>query len=130
MQMDEFCKRILIIDEEGFSRVCSAILEFEGFQVESLEKIGNISEKLTNDQYGLAIASVPYGDYVIEEIWKRNIPLIILCDQINKDVMNMLEYVDKSYCMIKPINYIKFRTLVRNIMNDNMKYSGGYKIVY
>ncbi|GAB4390640.1 MAG: hypothetical protein Kow0025_24060 [Thermodesulfovibrionales bacterium] len=120
-------KKILIIDETGFARVCSALLEFEGFGAETACQ--GLSGGLDGD-YGLVITSYPYGSFLFNEIEKRKIPVIILSDQINRDLINVLEGFCSSFCMIKPLDYQKFRSLVRQVMGGETVFQQkGYNIV-
>jgi len=121
-------KRILIVDEVGFSRICSAILEFEGYRAEMISEVDDLSSGLMNDEFGLIVTSYPFGDFLFEEIKRRNIPSIILSDHINRNLINMLECLSNSYCMIKPLDYQKFRILVKEILDGNLTIQGGYNI--
>ncbi len=122
-------KIILIIDEDVFSRICSAILEFEGYKVETFTNGDSFVEKINNKGFGLVITSYPYGSFFFEELKIRNIPTIILCDYINTKLINILEGFNNSYCMIKPLNYQKLKRLVRQHMNGELTAQKGYKIV-
>jgi DNA-binding NtrC family response regulator len=122
-------KRILIIDEKGFSRVCSAILELEGYKAETVTDPGNLPSRLNSREFGLIITSYPYGASLSEEIKDRNIPVIILSDHIGTDLIDTLKDFGNSYCMIKPLDYGKFKFLVRQLMSDDINVQGGYNIV-
>lgn len=122
-------EKILIIDETGFSRICSAILEFEGYNTETVTDFENHPAGFNNGHFRLIITSYPYGSYFLDEIRSKNIPTIILSDNINGDLINILEGMDNSYCMIKPLDYQKFRYLVRQVMNGDLSVHGGYNIV-
>ena len=123
-------KKILIIDEAGFSRICSAILEFEGYGIEAMSDSDGFHRRLDNDEYGLIITSYPYGTFLFEEIKRRNISTIILSDHINGELINILEGFNNSYCMIKPLDYQKFRSLVKQVMSGDLSnIHGGYNIV-
>ncbi len=123
-------KSILIIDEVGFSRICSAILESEGYRVESVTDRDNLASKLNNEETVLIITSCyPYGVLFSEDIKKRNIPVIILSDLINKELINILEKFNSSYCMVKPLDYQEFKRLVRKIVNGDINNHGEYNIV-
>jgi DNA-binding NtrC family response regulator len=124
-------KGILIIDEEGFSRVCSAILEKEGYSTETVTGIHELTSRMNYDDFGLIIASYPYGALLFEAIQKRKIPTLILSDHIGKDLITTLEGFDNSYsyCMIKPLDYTKFKTLVKQLMSSDSNMSGEYNIV-
>jgi hypothetical protein len=120
-------KRILIIDEGGFSRVCSALLEFEGYGADAVSTMENLNNGL--DEFGLIITSYPYGAFLFSELEKRKIPVIILSDHINRELINVLEGFNNSYCMIKPLDYHKFRSLVRQVMGGEQEALRGYNIV-
>lgn len=121
--------KILIIDEAGFSRICSAILESEGHRAETISNIDNLASSLNNNEFRLIITSYPYGSFLFEEIKKRDIPTIILSDHISSGLINILKSFGNSYCMIKPLDYGKFRCLVKQVMNNDLNFQGGYNIV-
>jgi DNA-binding response OmpR family regulator len=121
--------RILIIDEASFSRVCSAILANEGFSAESIPHDETLSASLRLHTYGLVITSYPYGSFLFDEIRRMSLPVIVLTDHISRDLISMLEGFDKSYCMVKPLDYRKFKGLVTQLMNGEYTYQGGYCIV-
>ena len=110
-------KKILIIDENRFSRICSAILEGEGFDTEIFENCENQSVKFDNKEFVLVITSYPFGHFLFEKIKKMNLPTIILTDHINRAFINLLEGFNNSYCMVKPLDYHEFRSLVKQIAN-------------
>ena len=112
-------KKILIYDEAGFSRICSAILEQEGYGTNAVPDAHQFDLVLNADDFGLVITSYPYGKLLLEKLKKTGIPAIILSDHMNKDLMTTLEGLGKtlSHCMIKPLDYNKFRLLVNQTMS-------------
>lgn len=123
-------KRILIIDDAGFSRVCSAILESEGYGTDIVtEKADILAGMLDREEFGLIITSYPYGGVLFKELKKRKIPTMILATHIDWDLINVLESFRETYCMIKPLNYQKFTTVVRQMMSGDFNIKGGYNIV-
>ncbi|HUL01178.1 MAG TPA: DNA-binding response regulator [Nitrospirota bacterium] len=112
-------KKILIIDEAGFSRICSAILEKEGYRTNAISDLQNIDTTLNYIDFGLVIISYPFGADFLAELKKINIPIIILSDRLNRDLAMALDNFDKSfsYCMIKPLDYTKFRNLINQVMS-------------
>ncbi len=125
-------KKILIIDEEGFCRICSALLEAAGYGIETLPHPMTNSEKLSSrlDQnIGLIITSFLHDDYLMKEIKKRRVPSLILSTNIDKKLMRILDSLHSSYCMIKPIDYDKFRSLVQIVMSGNLEAQKGFSIV-
>jgi DNA-binding NtrC family response regulator len=122
-------KKILIIDEHRFSIVCSAILENGGYKAETITNIDNLPAGLNLDDFGLIITSYPFGFYFLKEIKKEQVPKIIFSDQINDSLIRALHCIDNSYCMIKPLDYGKFKSLVKEVMSGNLAMTGGYSIV-
>jgi DNA-binding NtrC family response regulator len=127
--MSLFEKKILIVDEVAFSRVCSAILELEGYRAATITSVDNLEARLDGEEFGLIITSYPYGAFFFKEIGKRRIPIIILSDHINRDLVDVLEGFNHYYCMIKPLDYLKFRSLVKQVMDGEQAMNGGYNIV-
>jgi len=117
--MKNFKKRILIVDEAAFSRICSAILENEGYGTSTIHDVQQCDSVLDYHNIGLAITSYPYGASFLDKLREKKIPTIVLSDQMSKELMTTLDNFDKdlSYCMIKPLDYFKFRTLVNQTMH-------------
>jgi DNA-binding NtrC family response regulator len=122
-------KKILIIDERRFSRICSAILENEGFETEIFKDADGLLPKFDNKEFGLIITSYPFGYFLFGDIKKMNLPTIILTDHINRAVINLLEGFNNSYCMVKPLDYKEFRSLVKQIVNSDLSDTNGFNIL-
>ncbi|MEW6571210.1 MAG: DNA-binding response regulator [Nitrospirota bacterium] len=123
-------KKILIIDEKVFSKICSAILEMEGLLTEILEESEhNLGIKCKIEEFGLIIMSFPFTHKILKEIKEINLPTIVLTDQINKDLINLLESLTNSYCMIKPIDYEKFKFLAKKLVTSGLPCVKGYNLV-
>ncbi len=125
-------KKIFIIDEAGFSRICSAILEIIGYGTDTVSHLNDMNDlptKLNNDNVDLIVTSYPYGAFLFDEIKKRNIPTIILSDNIDGKLISILDDFNNSYCMIKPLDYDKFKVLVKQVISGEVTAQGGYSIV-
>jgi DNA-binding NtrC family response regulator len=122
-------KRILMIDEQAFYRICSAILEDEGYLTELFTSVNNLPVKLNRNEFGLIVISYPFGAFLLDEIRKWNITTIVFTANIDGSLISLLSGFENSYCMIKPLDYGKFRSLVRDVMSDNFLYRKGYTIV-
>jgi len=126
-------KKILIIDESGFCRVCSALLKVVGFGMATctytMRGSKNPLPSLDHDKIGLIITSYPYSLFVLQEIRRSRIPFIILSDNIDSKLISMLKGLTNSYCMIKPIDFQKLRELVTDIMNGHSSAKKGFSIV-
>ena len=81
--------------------------------------------------FGLIITSHPHSFLYHEAVKETGIPTIILSDRIDKELIDILEGFDKfpSYCMIKPIDYEKFKTLIKRLLSNEINEPGGYNIV-
>jgi len=122
-------KKILIIDENRFSRICSAILENEGFETETFKNAEGLLLKFDHKEFGLIITSYPFGYFLFDNIKKMNLPTIILTDHINRAFINLLEGFNNSYCMVKPLDYQEFRSLVKQIVNSDLSDTNGFNIL-
>ena len=121
------CEKILIIDDAGFARVCLAILENEGYNVDTIPY--KTATKPNLEACTLVITSYLHELSFLEEIKNLALPVIFLTDQISRELLALLEDVEKSFCMIKPLDYKKFILLVRKLMNGEFSSHGGYNIV-
>jgi hypothetical protein len=122
--------RILLIDEAGFLRVCSSILETEGFITETITAAeDNWATKFNLHEFALVISSYPYGKFIFEEIRNLAVPIIVLSDHIGEDIIDMLEGFRKSFCMVKPLDYTKFKLLVKQLINGDHSTYASYNIV-
>ena len=122
-------KKIVIIDEHRFSRVCSALLDGIGYGAETYPAVNALPSNFDTDDFGLIVLSYPYGDALIDEVKKKKIPTIILSDNLDGKLISILSDFDNSYCMIKPLDYEKFRLLVKQVMTGELGKERGYDVV-
>lgn len=122
-------KKILIIDESIFSRICSSLLELEGYKATIFKNVEHLPKKLDYKKFKLIITSYPFGYTLLEEIKIMNLPTIILTDHVNREIMNLLKNLSQTFCMIKPLDYQKFKYLVREIVNHGASAIKGYNIL-
>ena len=116
-------KQILIADEEGFGRICAALLEQEGYGTDVVSDVHRLQAIENCGDFDLVITSYPYGKAFIERLIDTGVPVIILSDRMSRELMSMFGHFDQtqSHCMIKPVDYRSFRALV----NRTMGRSGG-----
>lgn len=115
-------KKILIADERGFSRICAAILQKEGFDTIVINDFNQITKERAGSDCGLIITSYPFAEEVLQNIREMNIPTILLSDRLNGYLTRIMENFGTAffYCMIKPVDYVKFRALVKRIMRPEV----------
>lgn len=124
-------KKILIFDEAGFSRICAAILEGEGYAVETISSVNNVAKKFSENGFSLIITSYPYGASLLREVQRRDIALatIVLADEFSSDLLTTLDGMRNSCCMLKPLDYGKFKARVKDMVYGERERIGGYNIV-
>jgi DNA-binding NtrC family response regulator len=122
-------KSILIIDEERFSRICSAILGTAGYGTDVISQAGQLHDKLKDDSIRLIVTSYPFGAFLFDEIRGRNIPTILLSDNVDEDLIDILKNCENVYCMIKPLDYDHFKKLVHQVVSGDITAQGGYSLV-
>ncbi len=122
-------EKIVIIDEAGFSLVCSSILEMEGFRAVTISGDDHAVSPEGMHDAALVIASYPYGKSMMDKLKGLTLPVIILCDHVGRDIIDILEGLSHSYCMVKPIDYSRFTSLVKLLMNEGIYSNGGYRLV-
>ncbi len=112
-------KKILIVDDNVFSQVCRAILELEGYKIVVMKRFVQRSLSGNGKDFGLIITSYPYCAPIMEELRDLETPKIILSDHLDRDVIMLLKGLKQSFCMVKPINYDRLRSLVKSILAAN-----------
>jgi DNA-binding response OmpR family regulator len=118
-------KKILIVDEDGFSKICSAMLSDEGYQTELALSEKDAIRYISSDSISLIISSYPYGMSLLRTLKAKDIPIIILSDEINSVLIEIMKAFKYSVCMVKPLDFQRFRYLVRGIMNGYLNLTGG-----
>ncbi len=128
--MQKIPDKILLVDEAGFTRVCSSMLEAEGFRIETINPgaDGHMSG-LDRQDLNLVIASYPHVNFIFDSLKKLTVPVIVLSDHISEELIFLLKGLRKSYCMTKPLDYGKFKTLVKQLMNGERTHYAGYDIL-
>lgn len=121
---------IVIVDEAGFARVCTSILAEEGFSSDSLIRGDYALAQREVAEASLLITSFPYGKSVLKKLGGLALPVIVLADHVGMELIDVLEGLENSYCMVKPIDYQRFTVLVKELVRSkDVLFQGGYSIV-
>jgi DNA-binding NtrC family response regulator len=126
---DHISKKVLIYDEAGFSRVCSAILSNEGYGTDIVNEQDDMQKLLSKDEVGVFVTSYPYGAFVLDEVRKHSLSAIVLFDNLEEQFVDMVLANENLYCMIKPLDYNKFKGLVRSLLTGEQVSREKYGIV-
>lgn len=118
-------KRILIIDEDGFSKVCSAILNNEGYQTRLAISEEEATEHVSKRGISLIISSYPYALSFLKSTVIKDTPTIVLSDELNNDLIEIMRQIKNSVCLVKPLDFERFKYIVRGIINGYLNLSGG-----
>jgi DNA-binding NtrC family response regulator len=114
---DHSYRRVLIYDEASFSRVCSAILAIEGFGTDIMDENHDVPALINRKDVGVFVTSYPYGALLLDEVRKRRIPAIVLYDNLDERFISTVLKQENLYCMIKPLDYTKFKSLVKSLLS-------------
>ena len=122
-------REILIIDEERFSRVCSALLAMDGYAPVryGIDVNGKFID--INHKYGLTVMSYPYCSSIVENDSKIYGTVIVLSDIISQSLINFLNKFESSFCMVKPLDFDRFKSIVGSVMNYKLGEKGVFEIV-
>ncbi|KIH75868.1 hypothetical protein SAMN05660860_03289 [Geoalkalibacter ferrihydriticus] len=121
-------KKILVLDDKHFSRVCSAILEREGFVpvIPESDKFFDTIHRWTD--YGLVVASYPIAEKFVEKIQHTGTPVIVLSDFVNHEILESLKQFEICRCLIKPLDFENFIGIVGEMLDDGISIRGGYSL--
>ena len=121
-------KKVLIVDELGFSRVCSALLELQGCRAEC-QPLSVCAVDLHHPDVGLVVTSYPYGEKLLESLGGRELPVLVLADSLSDPLLNTLKGVRHACCMVKPVDYERLTSYVRQVLVGGVSEWGGYNLV-
>lgn len=121
-------KKVLIVDEQGFSRICSALLELQGCRAEC-RPLSVCAVDLHHPDVGLVVTSYPYGEKLLESLGGRELPVLVLADSLSDPLLNTLKQVRHACCMVKPVDYERLTSYVRQVLVGGASEWGGYDLV-
>jgi DNA-binding response OmpR family regulator len=119
---------ILIIDEAVFGKICSAILNEEGYDVGVTSSYAAMSSKDSSSRPSLVVTSYPFCCQDLKAFDNITAPVIMLTDQIDTMLMSLLKNYDNIFCLVKPIDYQRFKSLVKGVMLGEVSIPGGFNV--
>jgi len=84
---------------------------------------------LNRNEVGVFVTSYPYGAFILDEVRKRSLPAIVLYDNLDDQFVDIVLANNNLYCMLKPLDYTKFKSLVRSLMSGEQVSREEYGIV-
>jgi DNA-binding NtrC family response regulator len=118
-------KKILIIDEDSFSKVCSAILNDEGFKTKQVQSTDQAVRHVVNNGISLIVSSYPYARSFLKSKDVKDIPTIVLSDEVNDGLLEIMKGINNSVCLVKPVDFERFKYIVRGIISGYLNIKGG-----
>ncbi len=118
-------KEILIIDEDGFSKVCSAILNGEGYRTRLALSTQEAVRCISDDGISLIVSSYPYAQSFLQSTMAKEVPTIVLSDEFNNELIEIVKGIKNSICLVKPLDFERFKYIVHGILNGYLNLSGG-----
>ncbi len=116
-------KRILVIDEPGFARVCGALLTLDGYRVETPTGEGSWGE-----DFDLVITSYPYGEQAARDLVEGSTPVLVMADCLSSGLLDLVRSLRYSWCMIKPIDFEQFPAVIQRLLHYQEEV-GGHEII-
>lgn len=118
-------KKILIIEEDGFSRICSAILHDEGYQTKVALSEEEAARMISTNGISLIVSSYPFAITFLKSKKIKDIPTIVLSYELNSDLIDVMKRIKNSICLLKPLDFKRFKYIVHGIVNGYLHLSGG-----
>lgn len=110
-------KKVLVVDEPGFAKVCRALLRQNGIVAEVPKETG--VPVVSAADYDLVITSFPFGEAMVSGMGKSEVPVLVLADCLSHDLLERVRSVSHSCCMIKPLDFDKFHTVVQRMLGND-----------
>lgn len=116
--------KILIVDENVFSRVCSAILNNEGYQTILAVSTEEAIDYISNNGISLVVSSYPFALSLLKSEILNEIPTIVLSDEFNDELIDVTKRIRNSVSLVKPLDFERFKYIVRGILSGYLNLNG------
>lgn len=113
-------RNILIVDEQRFGKICTALVELHGFNTEWASGCEEDFYLRDFEGYALVITSYPYGKRVLDNLAGKNVALLVLSDYASENLMQAVEKNINFSCLIKPVDFSSFNHVVSNLIADKV----------
>lgn len=117
-------RKILIVDEERFCRVCAALLGLLGIESTRIVCLTHFDSDQSLENYELVITSFPYDSSLLERLQVQDIPAMVFSDCLSGELFEKLIKSDNIGCMIKPIDFEKFKEMLSKLLQPVNNFRG------
>ncbi len=118
-------RKILIVINDGFGKICSAILNEEGFDTILASSVEEAVQHASNDTISLIVSNYSHAQSLLKSQLFCDTPQIILTNEFSKDLMEAMHLFKNKICFVKPLDFERFRYIVSGIMNGYVNVTGG-----
>jgi len=118
-------KKILIFDEDGFCKICSAMLNDEGYETELAFSSEEAEMCVAKNGISLIVLSYPFALPFLRAELAQDIPTIILSNNLSSDLIDMMKSSKNAVCLVKPLDYKRFKYIVKGVVSGYLNLTGG-----
>jgi DNA-binding NtrC family response regulator len=118
-------RKILILDNDCFGKICSAILNEEGFHTSLACSVEEVVQHASNYNISLIVSNYSHAKSLMKSQLFRDIPKIILTNEFNEELTEAIQSIENTICLVKPLDFERFRYIVCGIMNGYLSLTGG-----
>lgn len=111
--------RILIVDEERFGKICSALVVQSGYRSDWVVA-GDYCTCLDVGCYDLVITSYPYGRLMLDVLADKGRSLLVLADYACDELISLLAHRPNCFYAVKPLDFSLFGDMVKNILGTKV----------
>jgi len=82
-------------------------------------------QNASNDNVALIVSNYAHVRSLVKSPLFSDIPKIILTNEFNKELIEDMKLIKNSICLVKPLDFERFRYIVCGIMNGYVNVTGG-----
>lgn len=113
-------KNVLVVDEQRFGKICTALVELNGFDTEWASGREEGFHQRDFERYALVITSYPYGKEILPSLKGRKVSLLVLSDFACESLMQAVDENVNFFCLVKPVDFSRFNHVVGNLIADKV----------
>jgi hypothetical protein len=113
-------KNILVVDEQRFGKICTALVELNGYGSEWASGCEDDFYQRDFERYDLVITSYPYGRLTLGSLVGKKVALLVLSDFACEDLMRAMEDNANFFCLVKPVDFSCFNHVVNNLITNEV----------
>jgi hypothetical protein len=110
---------ILIVDEQSFGKICTALVELNGFPSEWASGSEDDFHLRDLERYRMVITSYPYGKTLLGQLEGKQVSLLVLSDYACGNLLKSVEANPNFFCLVKPVDFTRFNDVVNNILQTS-----------